>query len=100
MNGPATLATRSRKTILLVDDNEDMRDFLDAVVSGAGYGVCEAENGRVALERLESMDRRERILPVPYFHVVFRPTQNVGRAMLFANTTDVSHDVGPPECRE
>ena len=43
------------KTILLVDDNEDVREFVGVVLRNRGYTVCEAENGRDALDQLEAM---------------------------------------------
>ena len=45
----------SAKTILVVDDNADARELLGAVLRHDGYRVCEAENGRDALDQLESM---------------------------------------------
>jgi CheY-like chemotaxis protein len=42
------------KTILVVDDDHDIRDALDAALSSAGYGVRQASNGRIALDLLES----------------------------------------------
>lgn len=48
MNGAA-------KTILVVEDNEDLREFVSAVLRHNGYAVREAENGRDALDQLEAM---------------------------------------------
>jgi CheY-like chemotaxis protein len=43
------------KTILLVEDNEDVRELVGMVLRDGGYEVCEAENGQDALDRLETM---------------------------------------------
>lgn len=45
----------STKTILLVDDNEDARDLIGAMLRHDGYQVREAENGRDALDQLDAM---------------------------------------------
>ncbi|MCM2254434.1 MAG: response regulator [Vicinamibacteria bacterium] len=42
------------KRVLVVDDEEDVRVLLVAVMRGAGYEVAEAENGTAALERLQT----------------------------------------------
>jgi CheY-like chemotaxis protein len=39
-------------TILIVDDNEGMRDFLRTALERAGHNVIEAANGFGALELL------------------------------------------------
>jgi CheY-like chemotaxis protein len=41
--------------ILLVDDNEDLRELYASVLRNAGYTVHEADNGQAALESLEHM---------------------------------------------
>jgi CheY-like chemotaxis protein len=38
--------------VLIVDDDEDLRETLRLVLEAEGYGVETAENGRAALERL------------------------------------------------
>jgi len=43
-----------RKTILVVDDDPSLRSGMRSVLEEAGYRVVTAENGRVALRRLES----------------------------------------------
>src|SRR5579864_7621964 len=43
------LATRQKKNILVVDDNEDMRYLLGQVLEKAGYHAIFAENGRISL---------------------------------------------------
>jgi DNA-binding NtrC family response regulator len=37
--------------ILIIDDDRQMRRLLTRILTGAGYTVCEAENGRVGVER-------------------------------------------------
>jgi CheY-like chemotaxis protein len=41
-----------RRTILLVDDNEDVRELLTCVLGSAGYDVMTAADGEEALNRL------------------------------------------------
>ena len=41
--------------VLVVDDDAALRELMRRVLEGAGYTVVEAENGRVALERLRTM---------------------------------------------
>jgi CheY-like chemotaxis protein len=48
-------STTRQKTILIVDDNADVRELLAAVLSDAGYTIREAENGQEALELLETL---------------------------------------------
>lgn len=43
------------KTILLVEDDDDIRELTSLLLRRDGYQVYEAENGRDALERLESL---------------------------------------------
>jgi CheY-like chemotaxis protein len=40
----------ARMTVMVVDDNEDLREMLRYMVERLGYRVVEAENGRVAVE--------------------------------------------------
>lgn len=51
----STARSSKPKTILVVEDNEDIRELVGVVLRQAGYGVEEAENGLDALERLETM---------------------------------------------
>jgi len=44
------------RSILLVDDNEDLRELYGATLRRAGYVVKEAENGQKALAMLARMD--------------------------------------------
>ncbi len=43
---------RGRETVLLVEDDPDIRDFVARTLTGFGYGVREAANGREALALL------------------------------------------------
>lgn len=43
------------RDILLVEDDDDIRELFAEVLREAGYVVHEAENGRVALDRLEQV---------------------------------------------
>lgn len=40
------------KRILIVDDDTDIRDLYEEVLTGAGYTVVTAENGEVGLQKL------------------------------------------------
>lgn len=40
------------KTVLVVEDNEDIRELVVTVLRREGYGVLEADNGKRALELL------------------------------------------------
>jgi CheY-like chemotaxis protein len=44
------LNNRLRLTVMVVDDNEDLREMLRFMVERLGYEVVEAENGREAVE--------------------------------------------------
>ena len=44
------------KTILVVDDENDIRYSLKTLLTGKGYEVEEAEDGRVALDKMSSRD--------------------------------------------
>ena len=47
---PSSTQTDIEKTILVVDDEPDIRDALDLYLSHLGYTVLTAENGEIALE--------------------------------------------------
>ncbi|MET0342215.1 MAG: response regulator [Polyangiales bacterium] len=42
-------------TILLVEDDEDIREVIAEILRDAGYAVIEAENGQLALEALDNL---------------------------------------------
>lgn len=46
----------SDKKILLIDDNAEMRDMLNDLLTFKGYNVATAENGVVGLERLNDIN--------------------------------------------
>lgn len=52
--GASAPADQLAATVLLVDDNADLRDYMGRLLRGAGYIVVTAEDGQAALERLES----------------------------------------------
>lgn len=47
------MAKPEDKMILVVDDEEDVRDFLSTVLEDSGFQVVTAEDGEVALSRVE-----------------------------------------------
>ena len=47
------MSERNRKTILVVDDEPDIRLFLQTVLEDAGFAVMTANNGKHALERIQ-----------------------------------------------
>jgi CheY-like chemotaxis protein len=49
---PATAPTAT--TVLIVDDDDDIREALADVIRGAGYRIVEATNGKPALEYLRA----------------------------------------------
>jgi GAF domain-containing protein/CheY-like chemotaxis protein len=46
---------RREAPVLVVDDDATLRELLRRILEGAGYTVVEAENGRIALERLRTL---------------------------------------------
>jgi CheY-like chemotaxis protein len=52
----AVLESSSMTSILLVDDNEDLRELYGGLLRREGYVVREAENGKQALALLEYME--------------------------------------------
>jgi DNA-binding NtrC family response regulator len=44
----------NRKSVLVVDDEVDLRTLLDHVVTGAGYQVTTAEDGQDAITKLQA----------------------------------------------
>lgn len=45
----------SKKTILTVDDDPNIRDYLEALFTDNGYAVVTAENGERAMELLKDL---------------------------------------------
>jgi CheY-like chemotaxis protein len=43
------------RSILLVEDNDDLRELVGALLTRAGYQVFEAEHGQAALELLKAL---------------------------------------------
>jgi CheY-like chemotaxis protein len=56
LNAPGRRDSPSRcnGSVLVVEDDPDLRGALAAILEGAGYGVVEAEHGREALRHLRS----------------------------------------------
>jgi CheY-like chemotaxis protein len=52
---PQPLRTPSTRTILIVDDDEAIREVLGGVLTDEGYAVVSAVNGAAALSLLEEM---------------------------------------------
>ena len=52
---PKQRAAKTRRRILVVDDDRDLRELLAAVLSSAGYEVLTAENGAAALSVLRNV---------------------------------------------
>jgi CheY-like chemotaxis protein len=50
------MAHASEKTILIVDDEPDVRNFLSACIEDAGFKTEVAEDGVEALERIDEID--------------------------------------------
>jgi CheY-like chemotaxis protein len=50
----ATKTADNRATILLVDDNTDVREITAILLNDLGYAVIEAESGQAVLAQLES----------------------------------------------
>lgn len=42
------------KTILIIDDSTSLRQVVQITLKGAGYNVVQAENGKDALDKLQS----------------------------------------------
>jgi CheY-like chemotaxis protein len=50
---PGTIAA----AVLLVDDDEDIRESLSELLDASGYAVLQAENGQIALDVLKTTPR-------------------------------------------
>jgi CheY-like chemotaxis protein len=48
----------SPRKILVVDDEEDVREVLRLHLEAAGYNIIEAENGEVAIQKLQEKENR------------------------------------------
>lgn len=48
--------TRERRRILVVDDEQTVRDFLQRILEKAGYDVITAANGQEALDKISNFD--------------------------------------------
>lgn len=46
----------SKKKVLIVDDDHDLRDTMSLALSSEGYNVLTAENGKIALALLQKLD--------------------------------------------
>lgn len=69
------------KSVLVVDDDEDIREGIAYVLEREGYSVAQAENGRVALDLLRSLTRQT--LPGCIVLDLMMPVMD-GRALLEA----------------
>lgn len=49
------MAGAEEKTILVVDDEEDIREFLSLLLEDAGFRVVTASNGEEALEKVDEV---------------------------------------------
>lgn len=54
--------TTSARQVLVVDDEEDIRQALRFLLEDAGYQVLEAQNGQEAIERLRANPQRMAVL--------------------------------------
>ncbi|WP_148219541.1 response regulator [Azospirillum sp. B510] len=53
---PATMADRAQgETVLLADDNADMRGYVERLLAGAGYRVVAVEDGRSAVTAVRAI---------------------------------------------
>jgi DNA-binding NtrC family response regulator len=59
---PRTTAQPTPKTLLVVDDDSDVRDVLEEVLQDAGYAVVCAEHGQEALAYLRTRAKPDAIL--------------------------------------
>jgi CheY-like chemotaxis protein len=49
-----TLLEKTMKTILIVDDDPDMRKLATIILTKEGYGIIEAEDGSIALDLVKA----------------------------------------------
>ena len=62
MNATATAQQKKTSTILVVEDDCDLRELLAEILARAGYSVVQAANGKEALECLCGVERPRLIL--------------------------------------
>lgn len=62
MNGAVASAKSPRKTIMLIEDDDDTRDALAALLAAEDYRVLQATNGAQALKILEESPERCHII--------------------------------------
>ncbi len=55
-------SAEKKKTVLVVDDEPDVRTFVHSVLARHGYDVLEAEDGLAAYELLEQLSGRIELL--------------------------------------
>jgi CheY-like chemotaxis protein len=89
----------TEKTVLVVDDEEDIRDSLQEAFSDEGFGVVAASNGRQALEMLGAMKRQpcavvlDIAMPVMNgleLHAAMRANPALARIPVIVSTSDPS----------
>ena len=69
--------TAESKTVLIVDEDPDVRQFVRSVLEQDGYGFIEAINGQVAYEKAKEDAQGRGSLPVP-LHIRNAPTRLMG----------------------
>jgi CheY-like chemotaxis protein len=62
VNATATAQQKKTSTILVVEDDCDLRELLAEILARAGYSVVQAANGKEALECLCGVERPRLIL--------------------------------------
>ena len=87
--------------ILVVDDQKEILDILNILLSGEGYEVIQAENGKEALDSLKRMEFDLIILDVmmPQFNgyqtcIEIRKISNVPILFLSAKSQDSDKTLG------
>ena len=98
---------RGQETVLLVEDDPDIREFVTRTLTGLGYAVQEATNGREALTLLEAgftpaLLLSDVIMPggiSGYDLVIAARRQQPGlRVLLMSGYSDQAADLLPPDC--
>ena len=88
----------ARKTILVVDDEIDVRESLQDALEDEGYNVVLARNGKEALQLLPSLERPcavllDVIMPVmsgPEFYEAIRARPDLADIPVLISTSDPS----------